>query len=245
MRNTGAPPPWLQSLTPTYAAHLDGLPGFTTNVEYSVTGIASKTKNLKLGIGVSCVSFLILSLPFSPLGLFLFVVGPIRRTTIPKRKAWTKSLKSLRTHRTVSTPFVYCPRARPARGIPPRLEPTKRSPGLRLTSEWRTHENVIAARILGSSSPSSQRDITCKVRRQLARSLARFSFFPKKKRLTDSLSTVNNKKDLYARVACAVHAPRDPVPYHVHGARVRLGNAPHLPALTHGRCCAYPRVLAG
>ena len=38
-------------------AHLDGLPGFTATVDYSVTAIASKTKNVKLGIGVTCVSF--------------------------------------------------------------------------------------------------------------------------------------------------------------------------------------------
>lgn len=76
----------------------------------------------------------------------------------------------MRTHRTVSTPFVYCPRARPARGIPPRLEPAKISPGLRSTSEWRTHENKIAARVPGSSSP---RDITCKViKRSLSLSLS-------------------------------------------------------------------------
>ena len=48
----------LQPLPPTYTAHLDGLPGFTASVDYSVTAIASKTKNIKLGIGVTCVSFL-------------------------------------------------------------------------------------------------------------------------------------------------------------------------------------------
>jgi hypothetical protein len=43
-------------------AHLDGLPGFTASVDYSVTAIASKTKNIKLGIGVTCVSFPLLFL---------------------------------------------------------------------------------------------------------------------------------------------------------------------------------------
>lgn len=108
-------------------------------------------------------------------------------------------------------------------GIPPRLEQEKTSPGLRLTSEWRTHENQIAARIPGSSSP---RDITCKVTLSLS--------------LDRSLTLTDFNKDLYPRVARAVHAPRDPVPYHVHGARARLGNAPQLPALAHGR----PGVLA-
>jgi hypothetical protein len=45
-----------QALPPTYEAHLEGLPGFNAAVEYSVTAIASKTKNIKLGIGVTCVS---------------------------------------------------------------------------------------------------------------------------------------------------------------------------------------------
>jgi hypothetical protein len=58
-----------QSLPPTYEAHLDGLPGFTATVDYSVTAIASKTKNIKLGIGVTCVS---LSLSLS-LSLYLSI----------------------------------------------------------------------------------------------------------------------------------------------------------------------------
>ncbi|KAI0064109.1 hypothetical protein BV25DRAFT_1869547 [Artomyces pyxidatus] len=44
------------SLPPTYEAHLTGLPGFTVNVDYSVTAIASKTKNSVLGIGATTVS---------------------------------------------------------------------------------------------------------------------------------------------------------------------------------------------
>ncbi|KAI0249064.1 hypothetical protein BJV78DRAFT_1231044 [Lactifluus subvellereus] len=44
------------SLPPTYEAHLSGLPGFTTNVDYSVTAVTSKTKSIKLGIGVTTVS---------------------------------------------------------------------------------------------------------------------------------------------------------------------------------------------
>jgi hypothetical protein len=71
----------LQSLPPTYTAHLDGLPGFTANVDYTVTAIASKTKNVKLGIGVSCVSLTssLYSLPFArapPPRRLLFVVAP-------------------------------------------------------------------------------------------------------------------------------------------------------------------------
>jgi hypothetical protein len=150
---------------------------------------------------------------------------------IPKCKLGLSLKKSVRTHRTLSTPFVYCPRARPARGIPPRLEPAKISPGLRSTSEWRTHGNQIAARVPGSSSP---RDITCKViKRSLSLSVC----------LLPKTLTLTQITDLYARVARAVYASRDPVPYHVHGARARLGNAPHLPALASGRC-AWPRMLA-
>ena len=143
----------------------------------------------------------------------------------------------MRTHRTVSTPFVYCPRARPARGIPPRLEPAKISPGLRSTSEWRTHENKIAARVPGSSSP---RDITCKV---IKRSLSLSLSLSLSVCLLPKTLTLTRTTDLYARVARAVHASRNPVPYHVYGARARLGNAPHLPALASG-CCTWPRMLA-
>ncbi|KAH9983012.1 hypothetical protein BJV74DRAFT_852374 [Russula compacta] len=101
------------SLPPTYEAHLNGLPGFTASVEYSMTAIASKTNTMKLGIGGAT---------------------------------------------TVSTPFIYHPRARPARGIPPRLEPKNASPGLRMAPEWRVHESVVRARIPGSSSKT----ILCK-----------------------------------------------------------------------------------
>jgi hypothetical protein len=63
-------------------------------------------------------------------------------------------------YRTVSTPFIYRPRARPARGIPPRLERANASPGLRMSPDWRVHENLIAARMQGSP----RKDIVCKVR---------------------------------------------------------------------------------
>jgi hypothetical protein len=69
-------------------------------------------------------------------------------------------------------------------------------------------------------------------------------------RLTDwqtsepSLS-LSKTKYLYACLAPAVHAPRDPIPYHFYGPRARLGNAPHIPAIAHGRCGACERVLAG
>jgi len=56
----------LQSLPPTYEAHLSGMPGFTANVEYTVTAIASKNKNIKLGIGVTCVFFFCFLLYFLP-----------------------------------------------------------------------------------------------------------------------------------------------------------------------------------
>jgi hypothetical protein len=65
-----------------------------------------------------------------------------------------------RMYRTVSTPFIYRPRARPARGIPPRLEQANASPGLRMSPDWRVHENLIAARMQGSP----RKDIVCKVR---------------------------------------------------------------------------------
>jgi len=100
------------SLPPTFEAHMNGMPGFTANVDYSVTAIASKNKNIKLGIGVT----------------------------------------------TVSTPFIYHPRTRPARAIPPRLEPTSSSPGLRMSYEWRVHESLIAVRMQGSPS----KHIVCK-----------------------------------------------------------------------------------
>ncbi|KAI0301225.1 hypothetical protein B0F90DRAFT_1628688 [Multifurca ochricompacta] len=93
------------SLPPTYEAHLTGMPGFTANVDYSVTAVASKTKNVKLGLGVT----------------------------------------------TVSTPFIYYPRTRPSIMVPPRLEAINSSPGLRMSSNWRVHESLIAARIPGSS----------------------------------------------------------------------------------------------
>ncbi|KAH9959786.1 hypothetical protein BC827DRAFT_1134211 [Russula dissimulans] len=99
-------------LPPTYEAHLSGMPGFTANVDYTVTAIASKNKNTKRGIGVT----------------------------------------------TVSTPFIYHPRSRPSRPIPPRLEPIASSPGLRMSYEWRVHESLIAVRMQGSSS----KNIVCK-----------------------------------------------------------------------------------
>jgi hypothetical protein len=48
---------------------------------------------------------------------------------------------------------------------------------------------------------------------------------------------------LYPRVVRAVHAPPDPVPYHLHGASARPSDTPQLPALAHGRG-GGPRVLA-
>ncbi|KAI9507617.1 hypothetical protein F5148DRAFT_89383 [Russula earlei] len=102
----------VHALPPSYEAHLSGLPGFTANVDYSVTAVASKTKFAKLGIGTT----------------------------------------------TVSTPFIYNPRSRPARMIPPRLEPRKASPGLRLSPDWRIHEAIIATRM--PESPS--KNIVCK-----------------------------------------------------------------------------------
>ncbi|KAN0118644.1 hypothetical protein V8E52_005067 [Russula decolorans] len=44
------------ALPPTFEAHLSGLPGFNANVDYTVTAIASKTKSLVLGIGVTTLS---------------------------------------------------------------------------------------------------------------------------------------------------------------------------------------------
>ncbi|KAH9979916.1 hypothetical protein BGW80DRAFT_1163470 [Lactifluus volemus] len=99
-------------LPPTYEAHLSGFPGFTTNVDYSVTAIASKTKSIKLGIGAT----------------------------------------------TVSTPFIYRPRKRPANRIPPRLRPSNTSPGLHMSPEWRVHETNIVTRTPGST----QKGIVCK-----------------------------------------------------------------------------------
>ncbi|KAI0042390.1 hypothetical protein FA95DRAFT_1564348 [Auriscalpium vulgare] len=47
-------------LPPTYEAHLTGLPGFTANVDYAVTAVASKTKNIVL----STISSMSVSTPF-------------------------------------------------------------------------------------------------------------------------------------------------------------------------------------
>jgi hypothetical protein len=139
--------PRLQGLPPTYEAHLSGLPGFTANADYSVTAIASKTKSIMLGIGLTCVPP-VLS-PFSP---------------IPRAEpqAWTFfyflfGLPRARAHRTLTTPFIYYPRTAPARGIPPRLEPKATSPGLHITPEWRVHESPIAVRLPGLS-----KSIICK-----------------------------------------------------------------------------------
>jgi hypothetical protein len=108
-------------------------------VDYSVTAIASKTKNIKRGIGVTCVWFPLLS----------------RRVS-----AQFGCAERPRVYRTVSTPFIYRPRARPARGIPPRLERANASPGLRMSPDWRVHDNLIAARMPGSP----RKDIVCNVR---------------------------------------------------------------------------------
>ncbi|KAI0269976.1 hypothetical protein BC834DRAFT_864329 [Gloeopeniophorella convolvens] len=93
------------NLPPTYEAHLTGLPGFTANVDYSVTAVASKTKNAKLGIGAT----------------------------------------------TVSTPFEYYPRTRPAQPLPAPMDAISVSPGLRLTPDWRAHESSIVARAPGAA----------------------------------------------------------------------------------------------
>ena len=76
------------------------------------------------------------------LGLFLLPLRPSPRA---------------RTHRTLTTPFIYYPRTAPARGIPPRLEPKASSPGLHITPEWRVHESPIAVRLPGLS-----KSIICK-----------------------------------------------------------------------------------
>lgn len=91
-----------------------------------------------LGIGVTCVSPVL-----KPQGLTFTFLPPLRA----------------RTHRTVSTPFIYHPRSAPARGIPPRLVPRSASPGLHVTPEWRVNESFIASRLPGTS-----RGILCKVR---------------------------------------------------------------------------------
>ncbi|KAI0064110.1 hypothetical protein BV25DRAFT_1914760 [Artomyces pyxidatus] len=43
-------------LPPTFAAQLEGIPGFSANVEYTVTAFTSKTKTVVLGIGETTVS---------------------------------------------------------------------------------------------------------------------------------------------------------------------------------------------
>ncbi|EIM85917.1 uncharacterized protein STEHIDRAFT_157447 [Stereum hirsutum FP-91666 SS1] len=43
-------------LPPTYEAHLSGLPGFQANVQYSVTAVASRSRNTRLNIGAISVS---------------------------------------------------------------------------------------------------------------------------------------------------------------------------------------------
>ena len=79
----------LQPLPPTYTAHLDGLPGFTASVDYSVTAIASKTKNIKLGIGVTCVSF-----------LFGILCTEVRAWTVTEKKACERTGPSRRPSST-------------------------------------------------------------------------------------------------------------------------------------------------
>lgn len=46
---------WRQPLPPTYEAHLSGLPGFQANVQYSVTAVASRSRNTRLNIGAMSV----------------------------------------------------------------------------------------------------------------------------------------------------------------------------------------------
>jgi hypothetical protein len=73
-----------QALPPTFEAHLSGLPGFTAEVDYTVTAVASKTKNARLGIGATCVS----SLSPSPCSLepAMLTRGARARNTGPSRR---------------------------------------------------------------------------------------------------------------------------------------------------------------
>lgn len=45
-----------QALPPTYEAHLSGLPGFQAKVQYSVTAVASRSRNTRLNIGAMSVT---------------------------------------------------------------------------------------------------------------------------------------------------------------------------------------------
>ena len=90
------------------------------------------------------------------------------------------------------------------------------------------HECTIAARLPGSSKV-----IVCKVRfpRHLSSCAVAYVF------------TGLSGKVLHPRIACAVYAPRDPVPRHVYGTPSRPSNASHLYAITNG-CSTGPRMFA-
>jgi len=198
----------MQPLPPTYAAHLDGLPGFTATVDYTVTAIASKSKNIKLGIGVTCVSF-------SPF---------LSAFCVPKRKLGLSLKKPANAQDRLDAVHLLPPRST-CEGDPAAPGAGKNQPrpaiDLRVANARKPNRGADSGvRIIVSERHHLQSSAV-----SFARSLNHSDF---------------DNKDLYPRVARAVHAPRDPVPYHVHGARARLGNSPQLPALAHGR----PRVLA-
>lgn len=183
-------------------------------MDYSVTAIASKTKNIKLGIGVTCVSFLF-------------------RILYTEVQAWTITEKKRANAQDPLDAVRLLPSRSACEGDPAAPGAGKNQP--RSAIDGRVANARKSNRGAGSGLLVSARHYLQSIKRSLSLSLSVC--------LLSKTLTLTQTTDLYARVARAVHASRDPVPYHVHGARARLGNAPHLPALASGRC-AWPRMLA-
>ncbi|KAA1469675.1 hypothetical protein DENSPDRAFT_835329 [Dentipellis sp. KUC8613] len=58
---------------------------------------------------------------------------------------------------TVTSPFTYYPRTRPAQALPPPPLPTSYAPGLQETALWRAHESSLVSRVANSKG------ISCKL----------------------------------------------------------------------------------
>ncbi|EPQ51092.1 hypothetical protein GLOTRDRAFT_118131 [Gloeophyllum trabeum ATCC 11539] len=105
-------------LPPTYEVHLSGLPGFRANIDYSVSVTVYRSgKSSLLGLA-SAVN--IAKAPSLPFGL---------------------------GNTTLSTPFLYIPRTRPAVPLPPPLQPTP--DGYMPTADWKLFQGTLQARTKG------------------------------------------------------------------------------------------------
>jgi hypothetical protein len=136
---------------------------------------------------------------------------------------------------TVSTPFIYQPRKRPANRVPQRLKSISASPGLHRSPEWRVHETNVVTRIPGSF----QRGIVCKVRTHLY--------------LLAVLSRVScDNDDLVVKFytpASHILCLRSPIPYHVAftGSAISLASLlTYMPSRTGAapvRACSRVQLL--